>query len=335
VPVPLGARPPAGSAWTAIGTTLSNGGQSIPAIVITGASDNPSAQLIDFEYRPSGTQVWASAGTGNNATTRKEITSVQPGQTYDVSVLYIVGGIPSNREIVATGITVGAVATMPSGGGGGGGGGGSGTTLLSDSVVGPGKTFTCPAGSYTQVNVVLTGAAGAGGGTFGGKGASSDFGGGGGGVVVVKNLPVTPGSTVFTYTIAAVGSDSTCTSTGVSLTAHSGTNATPTLSGTGAAATSGNTATGAASITAYAGHNGGIVDQWTGGGAANLAGVFTDNNTDGTPGSLPGQGGAGSWIGVQMGGGANLLIVAVTGGEILTEGGAILTTEGGNDINQG
>ncbi len=334
VPVPLGARPPSGSAWTAIGTTLSNGGQSIPAIVITGASDNPSAQLIDFEYRPSGTQVWASAGTGNNATTRKEITSVQPGQTYDVSVLYIVGGIPSNREIVATGITVGTVATTPSGGGGGGGG--SGTTLLSDSVVGPGKTFACPAGSYTQVNIVLTGAAGAGNGTFGGKGGSSvDFGGGGGGAVVVRNLPVTPGSTVFTYTIAAVGSDSSCTSAGVSLTAHSGTNATSSSSGTGGAATSGNTATGAASVTAYAGHNGGIVDQWTGGGAANLSGVYADNNTDDTPGSLPGQGGAGSWLGVQMGGGANLLIVAVTGGEILTEGGAILTTEGGNDINQG
>ena len=252
-----------------------------------------------------------------------------------MSVLYIVGGIPSNREIVATGITVGAVATTPSGGGGSGGGGG-GTTLLDDSVVATGsKTFTCPAGSYTQVNIVLTGAAGAGDGTFGGKsGASVDFGGGGGGVVVVKNLPVTPGSTVFTYTIAAVGSDSTCTSTGVSLTAHSGTNATPSLSGTGGAATSGNTATGAVSVTAYAGHNGGIVDHWTGGGAANLSGVYADNNTDDTPGSLPGQGGAGSWIGVQMGGGANLLIVAVTGGEILTEGGAILTTEGGNDINQ-
>jgi len=36
VPVPLGARAPSGSAWSAIGTTLSNGGQSIPAIVITG-----------------------------------------------------------------------------------------------------------------------------------------------------------------------------------------------------------------------------------------------------------------------------------------------------------
>lgn len=331
-PVPLGARPPSGSAWTAIGTTLSNGGQSIPAIVITGASDNPSAQLIDFEYRPSGTQVWASAGTGNNATTRKEITSVQPGQTYDVSVLYIVGGIASNREIVAAGITVGAVATTPSGGAGGGV---SGPTLLNDSVVGAGKAFTCPSGSYTHVDIVLTGAAGAGLGVSSGKGSSfSDFGGGGGGVVVVKGFPVTPGTTTFTYTVGAVGSNSTCTSSGVSLTAHSGTNATTAGSGAGGAASTGNSATGAASLTAYAGHNGGLTDTWDGGGAANSSGVCIDNTTDNTPGSLPGQGGAGSWLGAQMGGGANLTIIADSANAVLTEGGDTLTTESGNEIDQ-
>ena len=330
VPVPLAARPPAGSAWTAIGTTLSNGGQSIPAIVITGASDNPSAQLIDFEYRPSGTQVWASAGTGNNATTRKEITSVQPGQTYDVSVLYIVGGIPSNGEIVATAITVGAVATTPSGGGGS-----SGTTLLNDLVIGAGKTFTCPSGSYTHVDIVLTGAAGAGNGASGGKGGSFvDLGGGGGGVVVVKSFPVTPGATTFTYTIPAVGSNATCTSSAVSLTSHSGTNASTAASGTGAAVSAGNTATGATSVTAYAGHNGGLTDTWDGGGAANASGAFTDNTVDRTPGSLPGQGGAGSWLGVQMGGGANLTIVADAANAILTEGGDTLNTESGNEIDQ-
>ena len=55
---PYGSSAPGASAWTAIGGTLSNGGQSIPALIVTGASDNPSAQLIAFYYRPHGSGAW-------------------------------------------------------------------------------------------------------------------------------------------------------------------------------------------------------------------------------------------------------------------------------------
>jgi hypothetical protein len=304
VPIPAGARPPSSAAWTAIGTVLSNGGQSTPAIIITGHSDNASASGVEFFYRPTGTSAWISAGISSNATTQKVITSIQANQTYDVAVAYIVGGVLTALQIITSG---GATS------GGGASGGAPGTSLLNDAVAGSGKTFTCPTGAYAHVDIVLTGFPGAGSGS-GGKGGYSDTGGGGGMAVVVKGFPVTPGTTVFTYTLpSAVGSNATCTATGLSLTAKPGANATSTASGAGAT-TSGvtNTATGATSVTNYAGHNGGLTDTWDGGGAANLAGTYADNTSDNAPGALPGQGGAGSWIGAQPGGGCNLLIIART-----------------------
>ena len=303
VPIPVGARPPASGAWTAAGTVLSNGGQSTPAIVISGHSDNPAATGIEFFYRQSGTSAWISAGVGSNATTQKIITSIAPNQTYDVAVAYIVGGVLGQLQV----ITVGGATS-----GGGGSGGAPGTTLLSDSVAGAGKTFTCPAGSYGHVDIVLTGFPGAGSGS-GSKSGFTDTGGGGAGVVVVKGFPVTPGTTVFTYTLpAAVGSDASCTATGLALTAHPGANASAGASGAGGAASSGNTATGATSLTAYGGHGGGLTDTWDGGGAADLNGTYVDNTSDNSAARLVGQGGAGSWLGAQPGGGCNLLILART-----------------------
>jgi len=304
VPLPAGARPPSSAAWTAIGTVLSNGGQSTPAILITGRSDNASATGIEFFYRPTGTSAWISAGISSNATTQKIITSIQASQTYDVAVAYIVGGVLTPLQIVTSGGTTS---------GGGASGGAPGTSLLSDSVAGAAKAFTCPAGSYAHVDIVLTGFPGAGSGA-GGKSGFADTGGGGAMAVVVKGFPVTPGTTVFTYTLpSAVGANATCTATGLSLTAKPGANATTSVSGAGAA-TSGvtNTATGSTSVTNYAGHNGGLTDTWDGGGAANISGAYADNTTDNSPGALPGQGGAGSWLGAQPGGGCNLLIVART-----------------------
>ncbi|MEJ0065025.1 MAG: phage tail protein [Caulobacteraceae bacterium] len=304
VPVPATARPPSSSAWTATGTVLSNGGQSTPAIVINGRSDNPSASGIEFFYRQSGTSAWVSAGIGSNSTTQKIITAIAANQTYDVAVAYIVGGVLGQLQVITS-----SGATS----GGGGSGGAPGTTLLSDSVAGSGKTFTCPAGSYSHADIVLTGFPGAGGGT-GGKGGFTDHGGGGAMAVVVKGFPVTPGTTAFTYTLpAAVGANATCTATGLSLTATPGANATPIAPGAGGA-TSGisNTASGATSVTNFAGHNGGLTDTWDGGGAADINGTYADNTTDNSAGRLVGQGGAGGWLGVQPGGGCNLLVIART-----------------------
>src|SRR6185312_9258706 len=310
IPVPLGARAPTSSAWTAEPTTISNGGTSVPAILITGKSDNPSASAIEFFYRQTGASAWISAGTTSNSATQFLITGVAANQTYDVAVAYIVGGILGQLQIIT-----GAGSTTPSGGSGGA----PGTALLNDSVAGTGKPFTFPTGSYTHADIIITGLGGAGA-TAGSKSSFTDLGGGGGGVVVVKGFPVTPGTTALTYTLpSAIGSAATVTGTGLALTAHSGVSATSGTQGVGAAASTGNTATGAASVTAYAGRNGGLTDTWDGGGPGAVidvtSGVVTapgpDNTSDGTPGRIPGQGGAGSLAtGAEPGGGCNILIIA-------------------------
>ncbi len=315
IPVPLGARAPTSSAWTATPITISNSGQSTPAILITGRSDNLSASAVEFFYRPTGTSAWISAGTTSNSATQFTIAPVQSGQTYDVAVAYVVNGVLGQLQI----ITGGGATT-----GSGGSGGAPGTALLNNSVPGASKTFTVPS-SFTgaHVDVVLTGVPGAGNGQYsGGKGGSfTDTGGGGGNTVVVKGFPCAAGY-VFTYTLpSAVGSDATVTGTGLSLVAHPGTNATAGASGTGGANTGTQTAMGAVSVTSYAGRNGGLTDTWDGGGPGatiNIAsGAVTnpgpDNTNDGTAGVIPGQGGAGGILyGVQMGGGCNLLIIART-----------------------
>ena len=312
LPFPQQPASPGASAWTAVGGQVSNAGQSLPAILITGASDNGSAQAIEFDYRVNGTSQWLPGAFVSNQTTSLNITQgIAAQQKYDVSVVYIVNGVPSVRTIIATGITVGSVST----------GAKAGDTIVNASATGAGQTVTLPAGSYTHVDIVLTGFPGAGNGTQsgggggGGKGGGGttdvDVGGGGAGVVVVKGFPVTAGSTVLTFTIpSAVGNDATCTATGLSLTAHAGTNATTTTAGTGAAASTGNTATGATSVTAYAGHNGALTDTWDGGGAADINGTYHDNTTDPSVGSLPGQAGVGTPFTQNAGGGANLLVIA-------------------------
>ena len=93
IPVPLGARPPSSSAWTATPTTITNAGVSTPVILITGKSDNPSASAVEFFYRQTGTSAWISAGTTSNAATGFTIAPVQSGQTYDVAVAYVVNGV--------------------------------------------------------------------------------------------------------------------------------------------------------------------------------------------------------------------------------------------------
>ena len=104
-PIPAGARAPGGAAWTASGTTISNGGVSAPAILITGRSDNPSASAIEFFYRQSGTSAWLSAGTTSNSATQFLIASIATGQTYDVAVAYVVGGILGALQIITSGGT--------------------------------------------------------------------------------------------------------------------------------------------------------------------------------------------------------------------------------------
>ena len=197
-PAALGAGAPGASAWTAVGGTLSNNGQSIPALIITGASDNPAAQQVVFLYRLTGAGAWSSAGAHPISITSYDITSVAPGSSYDVGVAYIVQGSLGQVQVIATGIVAGTINS---------GGGGSPGTVIFDSLVNGSFSFTCPAGSYAHVDITITGADG---GTFWSSEGPGDFfprnKGGSGASATLTGQAVTPGTTVIAGSIGSVGS---------------------------------------------------------------------------------------------------------------------------------
>ena len=194
-----GPIPPGGSAWTAVGGTLSNGGQSIPALIITGASDNPSAQLVAFYYKPHGSGAWLNGGTGPNSTTTHTITSVAPSTAYDVGVAYIVGGAVGAITTIASNITAGGVNR---------GGSAVPGVVLFDSHVSGAWSYTCQAGSYAHVDIEAWGADGGNYILYFGPGdiAPTEF-GGSGSYSIDAGVAATPGTTAFAGAIGAAGSD--------------------------------------------------------------------------------------------------------------------------------
>src|SRR3546814_3711209 len=72
---------PDASAWAISATSISAGGITYPAIVITGAVDSPNADNVVFDYRvysvgAGSEDNWISAGIDGPSTVRKEIASV-------------------------------------------------------------------------------------------------------------------------------------------------------------------------------------------------------------------------------------------------------------------
>ncbi|MDZ7824496.1 MAG: hypothetical protein U5K75_11000 [Ahrensia sp.] len=103
VPLDLSNVPaPTSGSWAAVGGQLVNAGVQSPAIIITGATDNPNAENVIFEYRPAGgsDSDWRGGGTDDAATKRKEITSVAAASSYDVAVSYVVRGVISARRVL-------------------------------------------------------------------------------------------------------------------------------------------------------------------------------------------------------------------------------------------
>ncbi len=96
---------PAADDWTASGGTLSGSGGAIPALVVTGTPGPLVADAIIFDYRPAvaGTgseDGWVGAGLELPTTRRKEIASVTPQGSYEVSVRYRVRGVLSERRVL-------------------------------------------------------------------------------------------------------------------------------------------------------------------------------------------------------------------------------------------
>lgn len=279
-PVPLGAAAAATSAWTAVGTTFA-GGLTIPAIVITGMSDNPSAQALEFSFRVTGTTAWTGMGLMNNATTRAENTGVTGLTSYDLSVVYFTNGVAGERRILSSSpvVTGAAAGFAPSYK--------AGDVIFADSVAGAGKTFTIPTGMTGHADFELWAHAGDGNYQLvaSGKGVVfQGYGGSAGGYSKEANSVVVAGTTVVTYTLGVAGASSTVTITGTpwTLTANPGTNATTTASASATGTASGGT-------TNTTGHAGGLTNQWDGGGAAP---AFADQTGQGLGGTTPGGGGS-------------------------------------------
>lgn len=96
---------PAADDWDLVGATLSAGGGSIPALVVTGAVGNSSADAVLFEQRPhsagqSSSANWSSTSIEPPDTIRKEFGTVTPNTQYEVGVRYRVRGVTSDRLIL-------------------------------------------------------------------------------------------------------------------------------------------------------------------------------------------------------------------------------------------
>ncbi|WP_230770717.1 hypothetical protein [Sphingomonas sp. Leaf4] len=103
--------------WNAAGTTLTAGGVSIPALIVSGAAPrgNVEAVVFDFRVHAAGQAAeagWIAAGSEVPTVARKELTGVTPGTSYDVSVRYRIRGLLTARLILGP-ATSGDFGTPP------------------------------------------------------------------------------------------------------------------------------------------------------------------------------------------------------------------------------
>jgi IS1 family transposase len=96
---------PASGDWTIAATSISSGGVTVPALVITGSAPS-SIEAIVFEYRAyTGPGMaldagWSAAGLEAPKTTAKAITAVTGSTEYQVSVSYRARGTTGGRLIL-------------------------------------------------------------------------------------------------------------------------------------------------------------------------------------------------------------------------------------------
>jgi hypothetical protein len=105
---------PDGADFALAGATLSDNGASIPALVLTGACGNLSADAVIIDYRPYASglgddDLWSGASVEAPTLARKEITSVTPGTQYQAGVRYRVRGVLGERLILGP-VTAGTLA---------------------------------------------------------------------------------------------------------------------------------------------------------------------------------------------------------------------------------
>ena len=112
---PIGAPNPAN--WALAAGHLDAGSIRTPALIVTGATNDPAAAFVRIEYiqsvaAPTGASVWSDAGVTGPDIKRREI-AVAAGGTYWVAISYVVDGVPGDRLIL--GPVVALAVTYPDG----------------------------------------------------------------------------------------------------------------------------------------------------------------------------------------------------------------------------
>jgi hypothetical protein len=96
--------------WTATGTTVTNGGLTIPAILVSGTMENPAASLSIRTRLSAGPGPWESYDIVPAATAgRTVITGVASGEIRDVELSYIVAGNQGATTVISS-VTAGTAA---------------------------------------------------------------------------------------------------------------------------------------------------------------------------------------------------------------------------------
>lgn len=153
---------PDSGAWALTAEMLTSSGASVPALVISGAVDDPDAAQVIFEYwKDDGVTdpvadpdapTWSAAGTEGPTVTRREITSVVGGAAYYAAVSYVMSDGFRSPRLVLGPVTVGELdvsGQLPSGGDPGFGG----VLPLVDSDI-PATLIQQPDGNlvFTEIN---------------------------------------------------------------------------------------------------------------------------------------------------------------------------------------
>ncbi|MEO0872086.1 MAG: phage tail protein [Pseudomonadota bacterium] len=100
---------PGAAAWTLTGTAMSGASGSIPALSITGTIDNSRANVIRVDYRLSGASTWTRHADVGRDTTAIMISGLADETAYEVSIRYLVDGIPTPRRVLGP-ATTGAIS---------------------------------------------------------------------------------------------------------------------------------------------------------------------------------------------------------------------------------
>ena len=103
---------PRDGSWAISGTSIISADATVPALIVTGATDAATVEAVVLEYRAyvSGQSPgagWISAGVFEPSLTRLEIVSVQGGTPYEVAVSYQRKGFTGDRRIIGPVVTGG------------------------------------------------------------------------------------------------------------------------------------------------------------------------------------------------------------------------------------